>query len=66
MISSSISKIKVSSSFFSGIPLYEITGFFIVPLLETIKVISKYPLIDKFFLSLIDLESVSTLMFPSR
>ena len=66
IISSSMSKIKVSSSFFSGIPLYEITGLFTLPLLEIIKVISKYPFTDKFFLSFIDLESVSTFIFPSR
>ena len=32
----------------------------------TIKVISRYPFKDKFFLSFIDFESVSTFTFPSR
>ena len=46
-------------------PLNEIIGFFILPLLETKSVISKYPLIDKFFLSLIDYASVGIPMLPS-
>jgi hypothetical protein len=49
-----MSKIKCSEFSFSGIPLNEIIGFFIFPLLDTKSVISKYPLIDRFFLSLID------------
>ena len=40
-ISSSISKAKLSTFSFSGIPLKEITGFLILPLFKTIKVISK-------------------------
>ena len=59
-ISSSISKIKFSKSLLSGIPLHEIIGFLIFPLLDNIKVISKYPFIDKFFLSLIDFGTATT------
>ena len=53
-VETSISNIKLSSSYFSGIPLYEIIGFLMLPLLDTIRVISRYPFTDKFFLSFID------------
>ena len=39
-------KIKFLFSSLAGIPLNEITGFLTFPLLETINVISKYPLIE--------------------
>ena len=50
----SILSIKEDSKLFSGIPLYEITGLFNLPLLFNISVISKYPFKDRFLLSLID------------
>ena len=57
-------KDKFSDSSFLGIPL-EITGLLIFPLFVTIKVISKYPLTDKFFL-FIDNESELTAILPSK
>ena len=65
-ILSSISKIKFLLSSLSGIPLNEIIGFLTFPLLETINVISKYPLIEIFLLFLIYLASESTPKLPSK
>ena len=49
-----------------GIPLNEIMGLFTIePVLLTIIVISKKPLYDKFFLSLIDWDSSPTAILPS-
>ena len=61
-----MSKTTFSDSSFLGIPLKEITGLLIFPLFVTIKVISKYPLTDKFFLSFIDNESELTAILPSK